>query len=223
MAFILDMKYSLFSFAYYNISIVFRLLIWSINFSKFNPKALNKENDMNKFITYIFCLTAFLTSNLTFAGFSSDLIPQAKETISMFKKNDKSIQSFFDKSAGFAVFSNVGKGGLGIGGMNGDGVVFEKENPIGYAELTAITIGFQAGGQAFREIVFFQSKNDLENFKNGNIKFSAQVSAVAVTAGAAAKTNFQNGLAVFTMAKGGLMYEASVGGQKFSFEPLKKK
>jgi len=178
---------------------------------------------MNKLKILFFCLPLFLTSTQIFAGFSSDLIPQAKQTITMFQKNDRTIASFFQKSAGYAVFSNVGKGGLGIGGMNGDGVVFERGNPVGYTELTAVTIGFQAGGQAFREIVFFQSKKDLDNFKNGNIKFSAQVSAVAATAGAAAKTNFQNGLAVFTMAKGGLMYEASVGGQKFSFEPLKKK
>ena len=178
---------------------------------------------MNKLKILFFCLPLFLTSTQGFGGFSSDLIPQAKQTITMFQKNDRTIASFFQKSAGYAVFSNVGKGGLGIGGMNGDGVVFERGNPVGYTELTAVTIGFQAGGQAFREIVFFQSKKDLDNFKNGNIKFSAQVSAVAATAGAAAKTNFQNGLAVFTMAKGGLMYEASVGGQKFSFEPLKKK
>lgn len=178
---------------------------------------------MKNIKAFFFCLALFLTSGLAFGGFSSDLIPQANETINMFKKNDKSIQSFFAKSAGFAVFSNVGKGGLGIGGMNGDGVVFEKGNPIGYTELTAVTFGLQAGGQAFRELVFFQSKKDLENFKNGNLKFSAQVSAVAATAGAAAKTNFQNGLAVFTMAKGGLMYEASVGGQKFSYKPLSGK
>ncbi len=178
---------------------------------------------MKNFIVLFFCLPLIFISGLAFGDFSKDLIPQARETIGIFKKNDKSMDVFFSRSAGFAVFSNVGKGGLGIGGMNGDGVVFEKGNPIGYTELTAVTFGFQAGGQAFREIVFFQTKKDLENFKNGNLKFSAQVSAVAVTAGAAAKSHFNNGLAVFTMAKGGLMYEASVGGQKFSYQPLKGK
>lgn len=178
---------------------------------------------MNNYKSYFFYLSLFLFPTLLFAGWDSDLIPKAKETISMFKKKDKSMDKFFKSAVGYAVFSNVGKGGLGIGGMNGDGVLFENGNPVGHTELTAVTIGFQAGGQSFREIIFFQNKKVLENFKNGDLKFNAQVSAVAVTAGASADANYKSGVAVFTMAKGGLMYEASVGGQKFSFEPLKKK
>jgi len=178
---------------------------------------------MFKFKSTIFCLILFLSSNITYAGWSKDLIPDAQETIKMFQKKDKSSAKFFKSAVGYAVFSNVGKGGLGLGGMNGDGVLFEGGKPIGYTELTAITIGFQAGGQAFREIIFFQNKKVLENFKNGDLKFNAQVSAVAVTAGASADANYKNGVVVFTMAKGGLMYEASVGGQKFSYKPLKGK
>ncbi len=176
------------------------------------------ENTKNYFFYLILIFTTFAN-----AGWDSDLIPNAKETIALFKKKDKGIEKFFKNSTGYAVFSNVGKGGLGIGGMNGDGVLFENGNPVGYTELTAVTIGFQAGGQSFREIIFFQNKKVLENFKNGDLKFNAQVSAVAVTAGASADANYKQGVLVFTMAKGGLMYEASVGGQKFSFEPLKGK
>lgn len=178
---------------------------------------------MNRNQSIFFCLIIFLSSNITFAGWDSNLIPNAKETVSMFKKKDKSMDKFFKSAVGYAVFSNVGKGGLGIGGMNGDGVLFENGNPVGYTELTAVTIGFQAGGQSFREIIFFKDKKVLENFKNGDLKFNAQVSAVAVTAGASADANYKSGVAVFTMAKGGLMYEASVGGQKFSFEKIKGK
>lgn len=174
---------------------------------------------MNKSISLIL----ILFSTLSFAGWNSDLIPDAKKTISMFKKKgSKGMEKFFKDSAGYAVFSNVGKGGLGLGGINGDGVLFEKGEPVGYTEVTAVTIGFQAGGQAFREIIFFENPKTLENFKNGDLKFNAQVSAIAVTASASADANYKNGVLVFTMGKGGLMFEASVGGQGFSFEPIKK-
>lgn len=178
---------------------------------------------MNNYKSNFFCLILFFNTALSYGGWDSNLIQNAKDTISMFKKKDKNMDKFFKSALGYAVFSNVGKGGLGIGGMNGDGVLFENGTPVGYTELTAVTIGFQAGGQAFREIIFFKDKKVLENFKNGDLKFNAQVSAVAVTAGASADANYKSGVAVFTMAKGGLMYEASVGGQKFSFEKIKGK
>jgi lipid-binding SYLF domain-containing protein len=97
--------------------------------------------------------------------------------------------------------------------------VYEKGKPIGDTSLTQITIGFQLGGQAYSEIIFFKDKKTLDDFKNGNFELGAQASAVAVTAGASADANYEKGVAVFTMAKGGLMYEASVGGQKFSYDP----
>jgi len=114
----------------------------------------------------------------------------------------------------------VGKGAFILGGINGKGVLFAGGIIAGYSELTAVTIGAQVGGQAYREIIFFENDEAIENFKHGDLKFSAQTSAVAVTAGASADANYKTGVAVFTMAIGGLMLEASIGGQKFTFKPL---
>ena len=111
----------------------------------------------------------------------------------------------------------MGKGGIGIGGAAGKGVVYEQGNLIGKAQLTQVSIGFQFGGQAYREVIFFESKADLDRFKENKIEFSAQASAVAVTEGASANVKYKEGVMIFTQQKGGLMYEASIGGQKFNF------
>lgn len=140
------------------------------------------------------------------------------EAIASFKNSDPDMQTFFDKAYGYAVFPTVGKGGIGIGGAYGKGKVYEKNQLVGTSSLTQVTIGFQLGGQAYREIIFFENKKALDDFKSGNFEFGAQASAVAVTAGASVDADYDNGVAIFTLAKGGLMYEASVGGQKFSFE-----
>ena len=129
------------------------------------------------------------------------------------------MQSFFDKAVGYAVFPGVGKGGFGIGGARGTGLLKTTDGTtIAVTTLTQLTIGFQAGGQAYAEFIFFEDDLALENFRRGNFELGAQVSAVAVTAGASADAAFNNGMAIFTMAKGGLMYEATVGGQKFKIE-----
>jgi lipid-binding SYLF domain-containing protein len=143
------------------------------------------------------------------------------QTIATFKTNDPGLKRFFNEAAGYAVFPTVGKGGIGIGGAYGEGKVYRAGKYIGDTSLSQLTIGFQLGGQAYSEVIFFGSKAALDNFTAGNFEFSAQASAVAVTAGASADADYDGGIAVFTMAKGGLMYEASVGGQKFSFTPAK--
>lgn len=143
------------------------------------------------------------------------------QTIANFKNNDPDIKVFFEKAYGYAVFPTVGKGGIGIGGAYGEGNVYEKDVLVGTSGLIQVTIGFQLGGQAYSEIIFFKDKKTLDDFKSGNFEFGAQASAVAATAGASADADYSNGVAVFTLAKGGLMYEASIGGQKFSFEPIK--
>jgi lipid-binding SYLF domain-containing protein len=150
--------------------------------------------------------------------------PEQLETakaIASFKQHDPSMNRFFENAYGFAVFPSVGKGAFVVGGAYGKGVVFEQDQPIGSSSLSQVTIGLQAGGQAYSEIIFFKDKVALDDFKRGNYEFGAQVSAVAVTAGASADTSYNGGVAVFTMAKGGLMFEASVGGQKFAFRPYK--
>lgn len=140
------------------------------------------------------------------------------EAIAEFKAEDPDMLVFFDEAYGYAVFPSVGKGAVGIGGAYGTGKVYEKSREIGTTKLTQVTIGFQLGGQAYREIIFFKDKNALDDFTSGNFEFSAQASAVALTAGVAKDAAYSDGVAVFTIEKGGLMYEAAIGGQKFSFD-----
>jgi lipid-binding SYLF domain-containing protein len=147
--------------------------------------------------------------------------PKVAEAIADFKRKDPGIKRFFNTAHGYAIFPTVGKGGMGIGGAYGDGEVYRRGAFIGYTSVSQVTIGFQLGGQAYSEVIFFKDKAALNRFTEGNFELSAQASAVAVTAGAAANAGYHNGVAIFTLAKGGLMYEASVGGQKFSFTPKK--
>lgn len=144
---------------------------------------------------------------------------EAATTIARFKEKDPGIQRFFDNAFGYAVFPTVGKGAVGVGGAYGKGLVFEQGSAIGQAKLVQLTIGFQWGGQAYSELIFFENEAAMERFKRGEFEFSAQASAVAITLGASATADYEQGVAVFTMTKGGLMYEASIGGQTFSFEP----
>ena len=133
-------------------------------------------------------------------------------------KDMTSLRPYFKKARGYAVFPNIGKGGIGIGGARGKGEVFEKGNVIGSTTLTQISIGFQLGGQAFSQIIFFKDKKSLERFTEGNFEFGASASAALITEGANASADYNDGVAVLTFSKGGLMYEASIGGQKFSYE-----
>lgn len=138
------------------------------------------------------------------------------------KEKDPGMEKIFSDAVGYAVYPSVGKGAIGVGGAHGNGWVYEGGKLIGKSSLTQVTVGFQLGGQAYSEIVFFQTRQALDNFKLGKLKLDAQASAVAITARASADLAYRNGVAIFTMAKGGLMYEASVGGQKFSFKPIEK-
>lgn len=146
------------------------------------------------------------------------LVEDAADAKTEFISTDGLMSSLFSNAYGYVIFPNVGKGGIGIGGAAGNGVVYEHGNIIGKAKLTQVSIGFQFGGQAYREVIFFQSKADLDRFKENKIEFSAQASAVAATAGASANVKYSDGVMIFTQQKGGLMYEASIGGQKFNYE-----
>lgn len=147
------------------------------------------------------------------------IINDSKFAKKSFLKRDPEMAKFFDTSNGYVIFPNVGKGGLGVGGASGNGAVYENGHFIGLARLTQVSIGFQAGGQAYREVIFFETEKEMQRFKANKIEFSAQVAAVAAAAGVSADAKYVEGVAVFTMAKKGLMYEASVGGQKFKFSP----
>jgi lipid-binding SYLF domain-containing protein len=150
--------------------------------------------------------------------------------------------AFFDNAYGYAVFPTIGKGGIGVGGAHGSGGVFVGGRQVGTTTMTQLTMGFQLGGQAYSQIIFFEDDRAFREFTTGNFEFSAQATAVAITAGVSAEANsgggvaagasggqnnattthggYRKGMAVFTIAKGGLMYEAALGGQKFTYTPL---
>ncbi|MCB1689529.1 MAG: hypothetical protein KDI33_13630 [Halioglobus sp.] len=163
------------------------------------------------------------------------------EAINSFREAGES-GAYFEKSIGYAVFPTIGKAGIGIGGAHGSGRVYKGGEVIGTSDMTQVTIGFQLGGEAFSQIIFFENESALNDFISGNFEFSADASAVAITAGAHATANtgggasagmsggqnnadtkslgYRKGMAIFTIAKGGLMYQATLGGQKYSYDPI---
>lgn len=159
-------------------------------------------------------------------------------TIETFKKSEAT-QPFFKSAYGFAIFPTVGKAGIGLGGAYGKGQVYREGKVTGETSLMKASIGLQLGGQAFSEIIFFEDERAYTDYTSGNFEFDASASAVAITAGmqakvgtegtsagasagpatgTQAKTSYRKGMAIFIHTKGGLMYEASIGGQKFSFK-----
>ncbi|MDB6122668.1 MAG: hypothetical protein JWQ71_1661 [Pedosphaera sp.] len=166
-------------------------------------------------------LAAFLVIAVTLtARAADDLKTEAERAINRFKEVDPGLQTFFDKSAGYAVFPSVGKGGLIIGGERGKGLVYEKGKPAGEAILTEASIGAQVGGEVFSEIIFFETPDMLQEFKRGKFMVDAQLNGVVAAEGAEQHARFEHGVAVFVLPKKGLMGQASVGGQKFQFIPL---
>jgi lipid-binding SYLF domain-containing protein len=161
------------------------------------------------------------------------------DTTALFKNAGQSA-AFFDKSYAYAVFPTIGKGGLVVGGAHGTGRVFRQGKHVGDTSMTQVSVGFQAGGQAYSQIIFLQDKRAFDEFTSGNFAFDASVNAVAITASAGASAGttgssasasggkkdaataggWQKGMAVFTIVKGGAMYEASLAGQKFSYKPI---
>lgn len=164
------------------------------------------------------------------------------DTIGLFKNAGPSA-IFFKSSYGYAVFPTIGKAGLGVGAAHGKGHVYQQGKYVGDTSVTQVSVGFQAGGQTYSEIIFLQDQRAFDEFTSGNFSLSGNVSAVVITAAASASAGtggstagasggkkdattageYQKGVAVFTIAKGGLMYEASVSGQKFSYKALAAK
>ncbi|WP_076412332.1 YSC84-related protein [Shewanella sp. UCD-KL12] len=186
---------------------------------------------MKKFISIIsrlsvLCATLFI-SQVAVADESY------AEAIANFKQASDT-HKFFDNAYGYAIFPTVGKGGFGIGAAYGKGRVFKGNGYTGDTSLTQVSLGFQIGGQAYSEIIFFRDAKAYNEFTSGSFEFGAQASAVAITIGAnaqagttgnsssagkaAAKAAYINGMAVYTLAKGGLMFEAALAGQSFTFE-----
>jgi lipid-binding SYLF domain-containing protein len=173
-------------------------------------------------LTNLFCLCVLFLINIdSFVQNSRKdkrIIADCQEAREEFIHVDGLMKNLFENAYAYVIFPNVGKAGFFIGGATGNGVVYEKGKIIGSAKLSQLSVGFQVGGQAYREVIFFEGQQELERFKRNNIELSAQASAVAVTAGASGNAKYENGVMIFTQTKGGLMYEASIGGQKFKFE-----
>lgn len=176
-------------------------------------------------------------SNLSIAAQPDDY----SETIKLFK-SDETVPPFFKNAYGYAVFPTIGKGGFGVGASYGKGKVYQKGNVTGTASMVEFSLGIQVGGEAFSEIIFFEDQKAYDEFTKGDFAFDAEASSIAIGAGAQVKTGsqgksagasagqdvvqaaakYRNGMAVFVHQKGGLMVEASIGGQKFKFTPNKK-
>ena len=167
----------------------------------------------------ILIFSSLLIANAAIAQSSKDkeIIVDCDTAKAEFIKTDGLLKNVFASAYGYAILPNVGKGALFVGGASGNGIVYEKGKMVGKAKMSQVTVGFQAGGQAYRELIFFETKEALDRFKANKVEFSAQVSAVAATAGASANAKYTDGIMIYTQQKGGLMYEASVGGQKFKY------
>lgn len=163
-----------------------------------------------------------LASMMPLAAWQADKDEKAvTDAIAAFKASDNVLQKWFDAAYGYVVFPSITKAAVGIGGASGTGRVYEKAAYIGDARVTQATIGAQLGGQSFSEVIFFETKEALDRFKQDRFEMTAGLSAVAAAEGASRDAKYAQGVAVFTLAKKGLMAEASVGGQKFKFTPKK--
>jgi lipid-binding SYLF domain-containing protein len=180
----------------------------------------NKKSDTMKRIQSIVTLTLFLFAISISAQSRKDekIMADAEKAKSTLLETSPSLESFFENSAGYVLFPNVGKGGFIIGGASGNGVVYENGTAVGMADLKKLNIGLQAGGQAIIEVIFFETDVDLQRFKTEKFQFAAETSAVALKSGIAFNAKYKDGVAVFALPKAGLMADASVGGQKFSYK-----
>jgi len=196
----------------------------------------NKGNHMVNYKTILWTLLLLIFSGASYADKKAE---NYANTIKIFKDSPVGAE-FFKTAYGYAVFPTVGKGGVGIGGAFGEGRVYKKDTVTGTVSLAQLTIGLQLGGQAFSQIVFLKDERAYKEFTGGSFEFDAQASAIAITAGAQAQAGtsgktagasagvatgkeaakYTKGMGILVRGKGGLMYEVSLGGQKFTFKPL---
>jgi lipid-binding SYLF domain-containing protein len=182
--------------------------------------------DMNRlqpllFVAALACaaVTACHTAPTSSQG-KAEIIEKSDAAVERAKMHDMNFKNMCNDSVAYAVFPKVGKGAVGVGGAYGKGVLYEDGRPVGYCDLSQATVGAQLGGQTYTEIICFQDRESVDKFKKGKLAFDAQASAVALEAGASKNARYREGVAVYTTNEEGLMAEASIGGQKFTFEPL---
>lgn len=179
------------------------------------------SNKLNYLIIFIFTLITTTVMNAQVGGWNPELKKEAKGALEEIKKEYPALDTYVNKSYGYVVFPKVTKAGLGIGGAAGKGIVWKGNTMTGEAKLSQGSVGLQAGGQQYSEVIFFENQAAYDNFTNGKLKFDGQASAVALKKGASIDAAYNGGVAVFTKVIGGLMFEASLGGQHFKFKPKK--
>lgn len=187
--------------------------------SIFKKEIIMKKNSMLSLSILIMVLTALF---IPVQSKSQDkkLTDDSKAAKAAFIKTDPSMNKLFANSYAYVIFPNIGKGAVGVGGAAGNGIVYEKGKAIGTAKMLQVSVGFQFGGQAYREVIFFENKDALEHFKDNKVEFAGQVSAIAAKSDASANSQYRDGVQVFTEGKNGLMVEAAIGGQKFTYAAL---
>ncbi len=173
----------------------------------------------SQFLMFLLSITFSFTLSAQGGGWNPERVKDSKEALNKMIEDSPKLQTFKNKAYAYAVFPRVTKAGIGIGGAAGRGIVFRNHQDIGWSSLKQASIGLQLGGQQYSEVIFFENKKAYDHFINGKLKFDAQASAVAITAGASVDAAYHEGVAVFTRTKGGLMYQASIGGQHFKFHP----
>lgn len=169
-------------------------------------------------LIFFVSLASYLQAQV--GGWNPEMEKDAATALASMIENTSRLQVFKDKAYGYAVYPKVTKAGVGIGGAAGRGIVYKSGAIVGSSKLKQGSIGLQIGGQQYSEVIFFKDQEAFENFTNGNLKFDAQASAVALDEGASIDAAYNEGVAVFTQIIGGLMVESSVGGQHFTFDPL---
>ncbi len=169
------------------------------------------------FLPLCFLLLLFSSSMQVNAQSKNELIQKSNDAKQAFINTDAPMKSHFDNAYGYVIFPSIGKGAIGVGGAAGNGVLYENGTAVGSAKMKQVSFGLQLGGQSYREVIFFENKAALDQFKEGKLEFSGQASAVAARKGASADAKYRGGILVFTEEKKGLMLEASIGGQKFSY------
>lgn len=172
-----------------------------------------------KNLIYVLSILCAVSIKAQTGGWNPELKANADAALSNMIGMTPKLETFKNKAFAYVVFPKITKAGIGIGGAAGNGIVYKNRIPVGTSKLKQASIGLQLGGQQYSEVIFFENKEAFEHFTNGNLKFDAQASAVAITEGASADISYSGGVAVFTQTKGGLMYEASIGGQHFTYEP----
>lgn len=181
-------------------------------------------------------ITLFALFVCSFPVFADSDAEEDKSALEAFMVSDE-VSKVHKSAFGYAIFPTIGKGGIGIGGAYGDGSVYKQGKKTGDSSMAQVSIGFQLGGQAYRQVVYFEDKRAFDDFTGGNFEFGAQAQAVFVKSDASAsassegttsnanedqgKAKYHKGMIVFIMGKGGLMFQAALGGQKYSYTPLK--